>query len=105
MLCLFPNWITCTSISNAGLSKFCVFSFSILRKDVKDFSKESAQKNDEKILKLATEKAMTYFDNQDLPSSWERDELLGTDEEENSDDDEVSLALEHYAITLYNSLN
>ena len=32
---------------------------------------------------------MAYHDNEELPSSWERDELLGTDEEDQSDLEEV----------------
>jgi hypothetical protein len=35
------------------------------------------------------ERATTYSDNQELPSNWEREELLGTDEEDFSDEEEV----------------
>lgn len=38
---------------------------------------------------LALERAVTYSDNQELPSNWEREELLGTDEEDFSDEEEV----------------
>ncbi|XP_033735580.1 AT-rich interactive domain-containing protein 4B-like isoform X2 [Pecten maximus] len=63
---------------------------SIARKDMKEFSKETVQKNEDKTLKAAFEKCIAYYDNQDLPTSWERDELLGTDEEEITDDEESS---------------
>ncbi|OWF38408.1 AT-rich interactive domain-containing protein 4B-like isoform X2 [Mizuhopecten yessoensis] len=64
--------------------------YSIARKDMKEFSKDTVQKNEDKTLKAAFEKCIAYYDNQDLPSSWERDELLGTDEEEITDDEESS---------------
>jgi len=35
------------------------------------------------------EKALLYYDNQDLPPSWDHDELLGTDDDEDFNDEEV----------------
>ncbi|XP_060068389.1 AT-rich interactive domain-containing protein 4B-like [Ylistrum balloti] len=64
--------------------------YSVARKDMKEFSKDTVQKNEDKSLKAAFEKCIAYYDNQDLPTSWERDELLGTDEEEITDDEESS---------------
>lgn len=41
------------------------------------------------IFFVAMEKALLYYDNQDLPPSWDHDELLGTDDDEDFNDEEV----------------
>lgn len=35
------------------------------------------------------EKALLYYDNQDLPVNWDHDELLGTDDDEDFNEEEV----------------
>lgn len=42
------------------------------------------------LIFLALERAVTFSEKQELPSNWEREELLGTDEEDFSDEEEVS---------------
>ncbi|XP_061172130.1 AT-rich interactive domain-containing protein 4A-like [Saccostrea echinata] len=61
-----------------------------LRKELKDFSKEAIAKIEDKNAKQALERAVTFSENQELPSNWEREELLGTDEEDFSDEEEGS---------------
>ncbi|XP_041351844.1 AT-rich interactive domain-containing protein 4B-like isoform X2 [Gigantopelta aegis] len=63
---------------------------SILKKELKEFTREIAIKNEDKNLKTAMEKALLYFDNRELPSQWKREELLGSDDENLSDDDDTS---------------
>ena len=46
-----------------------------------------AIKNEDKTLKCALEKALLYYDTREIPSSWDREELLGTDSEEEVDTD------------------
>ncbi|XP_062573809.1 AT-rich interactive domain-containing protein 4A-like isoform X1 [Saccostrea cucullata] len=61
-----------------------------LRKELKDFSKEAIAKIEDKNAKQALERAVSFSENQELPSNWEREELLGTDEEDFSDEEEGS---------------
>ncbi|KAK3093694.1 hypothetical protein FSP39_018994 [Pinctada imbricata] len=80
--------------------------YSFNRKELKDFTKTAVSKFDDKIIKAAMEKAITYQDNEELPSSWDRDELLGTDEEDQSDidessDDEPTEDKDHFVAQLY----
>lgn len=63
---------------------------SVHKKDLKEFVREIALKNEEKPVKAAMEKALMYYDNQDLPSGWDLEELLGIDEDECSDEEESS---------------
>ncbi|KAJ8309489.1 hypothetical protein KUTeg_014363 [Tegillarca granosa] len=63
---------------------------SVHKKDLKEFVRESALKNEDKPVKAAMEKALMYYDNQDLPSGWDIEELLGIDEDECSDEEESS---------------
>lgn len=60
------------------------------RKELKDFSKEAIAKIEDKNAKQALERAVTFSEKQELPSNWEREELLGTDEEDFSDEEEGS---------------
>ena len=46
-----------------------------------------AIKNEDKSLKPALEKALSYYDTRDLPSNWDREELLGLDSEEEDESD------------------
>lgn len=76
------------------------------RKELKEFTRDVALKNEDKALKPAMEKALLYFDNQDLPPSWDHDELLGTDDdedfnEEESSDDEPSEDKDCFVAQLY----
>jgi hypothetical protein len=43
------------------------------------------------------EKALLYYDNQDLPPSWDHDELLGTDDDEDFNDEEVYINIHLHA--------
>ena len=53
----------------------------------------------------AFEKALAYFDSKDLPSNWDKDELLGCDSEDGSDgessDDEPSEEKDRFVAQLY----
>lgn len=60
------------------------------RKELKDFSKDAIAKIEDKNAKQALERAVTFSEKQELPSNWEREELLGTDEEDFSDEEEGS---------------
>ena len=44
---------------------------------------------------LAMEKALLYLDNRELPSHWKKEELLGSDDETLSDDDDVRFSFSH----------
>ena len=57
------------------------------RKDTKEFTRDMAIKNEDKTLKPAMEKALAYFDSRDLPSNWDREELLGQDSDEEDESD------------------
>lgn len=61
-------------------------SFSVHRRDVKDFTRKMAMENSDKALKGAYEKALLYFDTDTLPQNWDREELLGCDSEEAESD-------------------
>ncbi|XP_071080254.1 AT-rich interactive domain-containing protein 4B-like [Haliotis cracherodii] len=79
---------------------------SVLKKELKDFTREIAIKNEDKNLKTALEKALLYFDNHELPGPWKREELLGSDEEEDmgdedSSDDEPSEEKDRFVAQLY----
>lgn len=41
----------------------------------------------------AFEKTLMYYDTQDLPVDWDHDELLGTDEDEDFNEEEVGIVL------------
>ncbi|XP_063426528.1 AT-rich interactive domain-containing protein 4B-like isoform X1 [Mytilus trossulus] len=58
------------------------------RKELKEFAREAAIKNEDKALKAAFEKTLMYYDTQDLPVDWDHDELLGTDEDEDFNEEE-----------------
>lgn len=63
---------------------------AVNRKDLKEFSREAAIKNEDKALKAAFEKALLYFDGCELPTNWNREELLGPDEDDGDEGEEYS---------------
>ncbi|XP_076464526.1 uncharacterized protein LOC143296465 isoform X2 [Babylonia areolata] len=63
---------------------------AVNRKDLKEFSREAAIKNEDKALKAAFEKALLYFDGSELPTNWNREELLGPDDDDGEEEDESS---------------
>uniref|UniRef100_A0A0L8GVL4 ARID domain-containing protein n=1 Tax=Octopus bimaculoides TaxID=37653 RepID=A0A0L8GVL4_OCTBM len=63
---------------------------TISKKDLKDFTREIALKNEDKGLKAAMEKALLYFDCHELPQNWTKEELLGTDDDSENDDEDSS---------------
>ncbi|CAC5374102.1 AT-rich interactive domain-containing protein 4B [Mytilus coruscus] len=76
------------------------------RKELKEFARDVAIKNEDKALKAALEKTLMYYDTQDLPVDWDHDELLGTDDdedfnEEESSDDEPNEAKDCFVAQLY----
>jgi hypothetical protein len=58
------------------------FSFTVHRRDLKEFTRKTAMDNTDKVLKGAYEKALLYYDTKELPQNWDREELLGDDSEE-----------------------
>ncbi|XP_064621700.1 AT-rich interactive domain-containing protein 4B-like isoform X2 [Lineus longissimus] len=79
---------------------------AVLKKETKEFTRELALKNDEKALKSAIEKALLYVDNHELPLSWKKEELLGTDAESgdsdgDTSDDEPSEEKDRFVAQLY----
>ncbi|ESO93493.1 hypothetical protein LOTGIDRAFT_119273, partial [Lottia gigantea] len=78
--------------------------FSVLKKELKEFNRDTAVKSEIPALKSAMEKALSYFDNNDLPTSWKREDLLGSDdenEEEESSDDEQNEEKDRFVAQLY----
>ncbi|XP_055880604.1 AT-rich interactive domain-containing protein 4B-like isoform X1 [Biomphalaria glabrata] len=70
-------------------SKFMV----VTRKELKDFSRAAVIKNEDKTMRTAIEKALLYFDTKELPVGWNKDEMLGSDleeEEEGEGDNEYA---------------
>ncbi|XP_059161049.1 AT-rich interactive domain-containing protein 4B-like isoform X2 [Physella acuta] len=65
-------------------SKFMV----VTRKDLKDFSRVVAIKNEDKTMRTAIEKALLYFDTKELPVGWDKEEMLGSDCDDNEDGEE-----------------
>ncbi|CAE1155260.1 AT-rich interactive domain-containing protein 4A,AT-rich interactive domain-containing protein 4B [Acanthosepion pharaonis] len=63
---------------------------TIPKRDLKDFTRDIALKNEDKGLKAAMEKALLYFDCHELPQNWAKEELLGTDDDSENDDEESS---------------
>ncbi|KAK3597334.1 hypothetical protein CHS0354_034576 [Potamilus streckersoni] len=79
---------------------------SISRKEMKEFTREMALKNEDKFLKAAIEKALLYIDNKELPPAWDKESLLGKEEEletgeDESSDDEPSEDKDHFIAHLY----
>ncbi|XP_070179923.1 AT-rich interactive domain-containing protein 4B-like isoform X2 [Littorina saxatilis] len=80
---------------------------AVNRKDLKDFSRDVAIKNEDKALKAAFERALLYYDNTELPINWNREQLLGPDEDEDdgadesSDDDEQCEEKDRFVAQLY----
>ncbi|PVD26271.1 hypothetical protein C0Q70_13941 [Pomacea canaliculata] len=60
------------------------------RKELKEFSREIAIKNEDKNMKAAFEKALLYYDNHELPPNWKKQELLGSEDEDEGGDDDSS---------------
>ncbi|KAH3856905.1 AT-rich interactive domain-containing protein 4A-like isoform X2 [Dreissena polymorpha] len=60
------------------------------RKELAPFTRDIVLKSEDKILKPAMEKALLYADNRELPLNWKREELLGSDDEDQGDDEESS---------------
>lgn len=67
------------------------FSYALARKESKEFTRQSALRNDDKTLKPVYEKALLYFDAKELPNNWDKDDLFGSDSEDD-DNDEVTRA-------------
>ncbi|KAL4238041.1 DNA- binding [Mactra antiquata] len=80
---------------------------SVARKDLTVFSRDTVLKNEDKSLKPAMEKALLYVDNRELPSSWNKEEMLGSDdedqeeEEDTSDDEEQNEERDRFVAQLY----
>ncbi|CAG5132768.1 unnamed protein product, partial [Candidula unifasciata] len=60
---------------------------TVTRKVLKDFSRPIAIKNDEKTMRTAFEKALLYYDTKELPVGWNKEEMLGSDVEDDGDED------------------
>ena len=54
---------------------------------MKDFTRDIAIKNEEKALKIALEKALLFIDNREVPPSWDKEDLLGSDNEEDESEE------------------
>ncbi|CAL1527631.1 unnamed protein product, partial [Lymnaea stagnalis] len=65
-------------------SKFMV----VTRKDLKDFLRAVVLKNEDKTMRTAIEKALLYFDTKELPVGWDKQEMLGSDLEDDEDGEE-----------------
>ncbi|GFO17049.1 AT-rich interactive domain-containing protein 4b-like [Plakobranchus ocellatus] len=63
-------------------SKFIIVN----RKELKEFSRSAAIKNEDKTMRIAFEKALLYFDTKELPVGWNKSEMLGSDIEDDEDD-------------------
>ncbi|CAH1792792.1 unnamed protein product [Owenia fusiformis] len=63
---------------------------AVPRKDTKEFTKEVAMKNDDKSLKVTMERSLRYIEEEELPSNWNKNELLGSDSEIDSESPESS---------------
>ncbi|XP_074659928.1 uncharacterized protein LOC141912547 isoform X2 [Tubulanus polymorphus] len=64
--------------------------YAVLKKETKEFTRDIAIKNEEKILKSPIEKALLFLDSKELPPSWIKEELLGTDSEGDDDGEELN---------------
>ena len=51
------------------------------RRDTKEFNKEVAARNEDKTLKIAFERALSYLEKGELPPNWDKSELLGSETE------------------------
>ncbi|KAH9515468.1 hypothetical protein Btru_014570 [Bulinus truncatus] len=71
-------------------SKFMV----VTRKDLKDFSRAAVIKIEDKTLRTAIEKALLYFDTKELPVGWNKEEMLGSDLDEDEGEEENEYASE-----------
>ncbi|XP_053407670.1 AT-rich interactive domain-containing protein 4B-like isoform X2 [Mercenaria mercenaria] len=80
---------------------------SVARKELSNFARETVLKSEDKSLKPAMEKALLYIDNRELPATWNKEEMLGSDddegdeEEDTSDDDEISEEKDRFVAQLY----
>ena len=81
---------------------------AIPRRDLLNFSREQALSSVDRGMRPALEKALLWLDNHDLPLHWERDNLLGSDwennysDEDDSSEDEVSQEeKDHWIAQLY----
>ncbi|XP_055957452.1 AT-rich interactive domain-containing protein 4B [Patella vulgata] len=77
---------------------------SVVRKELKEFNRDIALKNETTSLKNAMEKALNYFEHKSLPASWKREELLGSEEdieEDESSDDEQNEEKDRFVAQLY----
>ncbi|XP_013404516.1 AT-rich interactive domain-containing protein 4B [Lingula anatina] len=79
---------------------------AVTKKDAKDFTSSLVTKNEDKSLKVALEKAQLYLDKRELPQSWDKDALVGSDSEseessEESSDDEPSEEKDRFVAQLY----
>ncbi|RUS84764.1 hypothetical protein EGW08_007448 [Elysia chlorotica] len=71
-------------------SKFVIVN----RKELKEFSRSVAIKNEDKTMRIAFEKALLYYDTKELPVGWNRSEMLGSDIEDDDDNAEDEYASE-----------
>jgi len=79
---------------------------TVTRKDTKDFLRDHALKNEDKTLKSAYDRALAFMDNGELPPSWDKEELLGLESEEeeevsDSSDDEPCEEKDRFVAQLY----
>ena len=64
-------------------------SYAVPKRDTREFTRDVALKNDDKTLKSVFEKALLYFDGKVLPSNWQKDDLFGSESDEDDADEEV----------------
>lgn len=69
----------------------CIFSYTVPKKEVNEFSRNAGEKVESSVLAEAVHKALKYLDNNELPVHWERNSLFNmqsvdTDSEENYSD-------------------
>ena len=77
-------FLSCYEIC-CGLFARCIIfscSYAVTRRELKDFTRDVAIKNEEKSLKVSLEKALLFMDNREVPPSWDKESLLGSDDEE-----------------------
>lgn len=56
---------------------FCIFSYTVPKKEATEFTKELVNKVENSTLKVAVEKALLFLEKNELPPHWDRDSLFG----------------------------
>lgn len=64
--------------------------YTVPKKEIKQFTKEIANKVENSTLKTAVEKAILYLDNDELPPHWDRNLLFGINKNYMTSDSEVT---------------